>query len=454
MRLHPTQSEIVKDRTKFRVVNCGRQWGKTTAATEELAACAYSKGGKRVAYFATTHGQARDIAWTMLKEKLRPVLAAEPNETLLELKIHTQDKGVSELFLRGWESVERSRGTQYDFIVLDEVAKMRRFKEGWEGALLGTLAFRNGTALFISTPYGFNHFHDLYQLGQSGDPNWRSWKFTSYDNPYLSRDYLSTIQSTVTEDYWAQEYLADFRRFTGLIYKEFDLTKHVINFDHVKDQHADYYFGIDFAVRGFTASLPCRMGTDGKVYILDNYKEEQLTAVQHRESIHTMLSTYASIDKYVGYADPAGFMKTQQGNGMLWSIADEYQDLLPMVPANNEVTAGINYVQQLFRQDKLLIHDRCTKLIEELLQYQWKEQTPTRVGKEDDPEKVRKLNDHLVDAMRYMLFSKPSAPSELEAPRTTTFPITFPPPRIEVETTGEDGNEFTPMQEYPSPFDN
>ena len=445
MKLHPTQSLVAKDKTRFRVVNCGRQWGKTTEAVEEMSGCAYAKGGRRIAYFATTHGQARDIAWEMFKKKLRPVLAKEPNETLLELTIKTQDGGTSEIFLKGWESIERSRGTQYDFIVCDEVSKMRRFKEGWEGVLLGTLAFRRGTALFISTPYGFNHFHDLYQLGQSGNNEWKSWRFTSFDNPYLPKDYLETIHNTVTEDFWAQEYLADFRRFTGLIYQEFDMNRHVALLDHEFGQHADYYFGQDFAVRGWTANLPCRITSDGKIYIPDNYKEQSLTAEQHSEGIKTMLQQYQSLDKWTGYADPAGFAKNQQKGDMLWSIADDYlQAGLPIVPANNEVTAGINFVRQLFKQDKIIISPKCTKLIDEIIQYQWKEQTATKVGKEDDPEKVRKINDHLVDAMRYMLYSKPTIPEELPAIPKSPLAIQFPPPRIEKEP--EDSNEFTEIE--------
>ena len=450
MIFHPTQGEVAQDTTQFRVVCCGRQWGKTTLAVWEMLGCAYAKKGRRVGYFATTFTQARDIAWKQLKEICAPVLAKEPNETRLEITIKTQDGGTSEIVLRGFEAVETARGTQFDLLVLDEVAKMRNFTEGWQGALTGTLAFRNGCALFISTPYGFNHFYDLYELGQGKNPLYKSWKFTSFDNSHLSVEYLAGIQASSTPDYWAQEYLADFRRFTGLIYKEFDLVKHVHDFDHTFNDHADYYIGQDFAVRGFTACVVAKIKPDGHIYIIDVYKEDNKTATQHIEAEVSMLKTYANFDKFTGYADPAGFAKNQQKGEMLWSLADEYIEAgFALNRANNDVRAGINYVQQLFMQDKIHIHPRCIKLIEELLQYQWEEQTAHAVGNLNEQDKPKKFNDHLVDAMRYMLYSKPEKPEEEEAPRLTTFPSKFPEPRIEEPDENED--QLTPI-DFDSPF--
>lgn len=84
------------------------------------------------------------------------------------------------------------------------------------------------------------------------------------------------------------------------------------------------------------------------------------------------------------------------------------------------------------------------------MQYQWKDQPDRSVGSQEAPEQVRKLNDHLVDAMRYVLYSKPIAPEELEAQNTTTFPGQFPPPKI--ETLDETADKITPI-DIPSFYD-
>lgn len=400
------------DQTKFRVVNCGRQWGKTTLAVWEMISCAFAKNGRRIGYYATSFDQARDIAWALLKQLTQPIWASEPNESRLEIKIKTQDGGVSEISLKSWEAVEKARGTQFDLVILDEVAKMKNFKEGWQAVLLGTLAFRQGKALFISTPYGFNHFYDMHQLGVSNS-DYKSWTFTSFDNPHLPKDYLYSIQQTVTPDYWNQEYLAQFTRFTGLIYREFDITKHVQGFEHIFNQHGTYQFGLDFAVRGFTACLMSYIDTTGTTYHLDEYKVEGDTAKNHARAIKDKLIKYAPFDKWTGYSDPAGWMKNQQKGDMLWSLADEYiEEGFPIIQANNEVVAGINYVRQRHAKDQIIVHPRCEKYIEEKLQYQWKDQSKSQTGMQSEPEEVRKIHDHLMDCERYEEFSKPPTPEE------------------------------------------
>jgi hypothetical protein len=460
MQFHQTQAIVAKDNTQYRIVDCGRQWGKTTLACWEMFGCAVAQKGRRIGYFATTFGQARDIAWRYLKEITQPIWAKEPNETRLELFVRTQDGGVSELVLKGWESIETNRGTQFDLIVLDEVSKMRNFKEGWQGVLLGTLAFRQGKALMISTPYGFNHFNELYELGQGRNALYKSWKFSSYDNPHLSREYLEGIRTTSTEDFFAQEYMAEFRRFTGLIYQEFDMPTHVHYFDTPFAEHGDYYFGQDFGVRGFNASVVIRVDDNGDFWILDCYKEEGKTASDSAEEIKKMLKRYQDLEKYTGYADPAGWannlgsivtgqVENKKMADMQWAIADEFIEAgLPITPANNKVVSGINYVRQLFKANKIHIHSRCSKLIDELIQYQWKEIPSTQEGEVDNPEKVRKINDHLVDALRYALYSKPMAADPYEKPRRSSLAIQFPPPQIEKEET--DG--LTPL-EIPSVYD-
>ena len=161
------------------LVNCGRQFGKTTLAVEEIKGFAISKECK-IVYIAPTIQQSRDIAWQILKKELQPIIIKSKEAPSLELEVKTINGGKSIIQLRGWESVETLRGQQFDFMVIDEVAMMRNFWLNWQEVLLPTLLIRKGSVMFISTPKGFNHFYDLYNT-ENTDKDFKSFHFTSYD---------------------------------------------------------------------------------------------------------------------------------------------------------------------------------------------------------------------------------------------------------------------------------
>src|SRR3990167_9003080 len=211
MQLHKAQSEVVRDNHRFRVIDCGRRFGKTTLVAWEMVGVGVASRDARVPYYAPTRDDARDIMWKMLQE-VAGDLIVDKNEGRLELTIKNKFGGTSLLPLYGWEAVQERKkgvGVKNNHIFLDEVAKYRNFWEGWQEVLRPTLTDLKGGTTFISTPNGFNHFYDLYNL-ENEDSDYKSFHFTSYDNPFLPVEELEKAKKELTEDRFAQEYLADF----------------------------------------------------------------------------------------------------------------------------------------------------------------------------------------------------------------------------------------------------
>lgn len=343
-----------------------------------------------------------------------------------------------------------SRGGRQKAILFDEFAFWDNGSAAW-GATADTTQCR----IVLTTPGIKPSKAKRLRFGIDGEQI-KVLSLPYYLDPRKNEQWLAGQRTRRAPDDFAREIMINWdKAIGGIIYTEFNPDIHVKEFDHQKDQYGDYYFGQDFAVRGWTAGLAVYVNSEGVIHILDEYKQERDTAAVHGPRIIEMLKLYAGFEKYVGYADPAGFAKTQQGqkNGreMVWSLADDYiEQGFPIIPANNEVTAGINFVKQLLYTNKLVIHKRCTKLIEELEDYRWKEQSEKSREELSEPESVRKINDHLVDALRYVLYSKPTAPDQEETKRTTVFPIIFGPPKIEKPEDSED--QITPI-DIPSYYD-
>ncbi len=421
MELHPTQKIVAVDDHDYRVVVCGRQWGKTTLAVEEMTACGYAKGGREIGYLASTFDQARSIAWVMLKEKTKPVWAKPPNESRLELTIHTQDKGFSNIYLGGYENIETYRGRQFDLLVPDEIALMRNFKYNWNAILEPTLAFRKGKALFLGTPKGFDHLHDLYLLGQDlNNKYYKSWRFTSYDNPYLPKERIEQAKSTSTEDYFAQEYLADFRKYTGLVYKEFQREVHVIEPFDIPETWS-IYRGVDFGSTNPTACLWICVDGDENWFIVSEHYE-----------------TGETIDSHAGQINANGFSKRITASygdpsGAQW-IQEFAQRGIYITPANKEVGTnfnswvrfGIEKVAEKLKtipgkmvqmprvqagelgtvqNPSLFVFTSCTNTIKEFETYRWKEKSVSQAQDLNEPDVPEKANDHAMDALRYFAVS-------------------------------------------------
>lgn len=382
MKLTSAQEVIASDSHRFRVVNCGRRFGKTTLAIDQMKACAVYRTS-RIAYIAPTFQQARDIAWEQLKKDFAKA-GATINESRLEIRVRNLNGEESLIILRGWESIESLRGQAFDLVVIDEVASMRNFWQAWQEVIRPTLTDRKGEVLFISTPKGYNHFYDLYQL-QETDVDFKSFHFTSYDNPTIPVEEIDAARTQMTEDRFAQEYLADFRKTEGLVYKEFDRTQHI--FDELPVvQFTDFIGGIDFGFNHPAVVLSVKRDYDGNYWITDEWYKRGKTDVE--------IAEYVAACKFnKAYPDPenAGGIEELKRHGV---------NVREVLKGPGSVRSGVNTVHELFKANRLYIHRSCNNTIDELEVYSY---PPRKAGAEYDDENPLKENDDAMDAMRYAL---------------------------------------------------
>jgi PBSX family phage terminase large subunit len=385
MILTPWQSEVAKDTHRFRVLNCGRRSGKTILACEEMLGVAIAKKDRHVSYFAPTREDARDIMWEILVKRASPIISYK-NDSRLEIKVKTQDGGESLIVLYGWESVQergKGRGMSNDLIVLDEVSNMRNFWVGWDEVLSPTLIDRIGSALFISTPKGYNHFYDLYNLHEKIS-DYKSFHFTSYDNPHIPRSEIDREKLAKGEDVFAQEYLADFRKTQGLVYKEFIRKKHVYT-DTVFNP-VERLVGIDWGFTNPAAIYLIERDTDNKYYVSKEYYKTGKTTPELIEHISTLNG-----NKF--YPDPAEPDRNEEMRRA---------GFIPRA-VSKDVEAGINAVRELLNTNRLFIHSSCVNLISEFETYSYPDKKPDH----NENEAPIKENDHALDSIRYVLYMQP-----------------------------------------------
>lgn len=378
LELTVSQKTIVQDKHRFRVVNCGRRFGKSTLAILEVVGKAVSKNDARVCYIANTYQQARDICWRDLKNTVRGV-AVNINESRLEIEIKTQDKGTSLIWLRGWESVETLRGQKFDLIVLDEVAMMRNFWENWQEVIRPTLTDTKGEVLFLSTPKGYNHWYDLFQLAKS-DRDYASFHFTTFDNPNVPKEEIEKAKEELTDDRFAQEYMADFRKVEGLVYPEFSREKHIV--EVVPTHRVDRVLAIDFGYTNPAAILTIDIDEQGVFWVVQEYYKSGKVNIELIEYAKSQLSNAV-------YPDPAEPDRIEEMRRHGLNIREVSKD----------IPNGINKLRELFKAGKVKVHYSCSNLISELETYHY----PDKKEDKNPYEVPVKENDHACDALRYAL---------------------------------------------------
>jgi len=206
--LHEKQIEIVEDQSRFKVLSAGRRWGKT------LLGCwlciAYALEGKRAWWVAPTYTMALE-GWRELRQIAIDygVIVKEAERTII-----TPNGGM--VSVRSADNPDRLRGAGLDFIVLDECAFIK--EQTWTEVLRPTLSDRMGSALFISTPKGYNWFQRLFEDAQNRD-GWATWTLPTSSNPLVPLSELEIAKEEVGSFLYSQEYEAQFVEATGGLIK-------------------------------------------------------------------------------------------------------------------------------------------------------------------------------------------------------------------------------------------
>jgi hypothetical protein len=234
--LLPWQQEVFKDTTRFKVVAAGRRCGKSRmAAVTLLIEGLKCPQGSAVLYVSPTMGQSRQIIWDLLLDLGREVIQSSHVNNLDITLING-----ARIYVRGADRPDTLRGVSLTYAVLDEVADIK--PEAWEQVIRASLSDKRGRALFIGTPKGRNWFYDTFKLGESeDDPDWKSWHFTTADNPLIDQAEIDSAKKTLSSFAFKQEFMASFTNAGSDIFKE-EWIKY-----GVEPDYGSYYISVDLA---------------------------------------------------------------------------------------------------------------------------------------------------------------------------------------------------------------
>lgn len=207
------QAEVLTAEERFLVLCAGRRWGKTKVGAAKILRKARKPNQRCVwvapIYKVVKRGYAEVVAQIPDGLLTKPA----PPDSVFDAgrSVRLQFKNGSTIEFYSADRPEGILGASFDFAILDEAATMPEFV--WSQIIRPTLADRQGSALFISTPRQRNWFYYLYMRGQSKDPEdheFRSWRFPSRTNPTIPSSEFDDMARDMPAVEYEQEVLAEF----------------------------------------------------------------------------------------------------------------------------------------------------------------------------------------------------------------------------------------------------
>jgi phage terminase large subunit len=374
---------LFEDESRHQTIVAHRRFGKTSFAIWKSIFSALKKKDSRYFVVMPTYKQAKMVAWKMLASYLK---LTGCQVDMKDGELRAEFPNGSEIALKGSDYPDSLRGVGLDGCVMDEYAMQS--PSVYSEIIRPALADKHGWSIKISTPKGKNHFYSDYMNSE------HKHYYPASQTDIIDKAELEAAKSEMSPEEYNQEFECEFLYYAGQVYKSFDERKHIIDGIDIVPAWKRM-ISIDFGMTNPTAILFGASDYDGNLYIYDEIYDSGKDVMYYTDAIKAKLS-----EGYQAFIDPSTLARDRFRDGVRYSIFQEFIDNgIPILPANNQVLGGINAVNQLFLQDRIKIFKKCENLIRELNTYHWKEK---KAIDSNNPEEPAKVNDHAVDALRYM----------------------------------------------------
>lgn len=392
---HSDEQWLIHNSTaRFKIPCCGRRFGKSQAAGHEftynlfrpntfwwIVGPTYSLGEKEFR-----------VIWDDFKKLklLDKCPTKNYNKNQGQMRIVTPFESVIEVVSA--EKPDSLVGEGLNGVIMSEAA--RHQMRTWMEIIEPSLTDLKGSAIFPSTPKGFNWYKGLFDMGNNpAFPDYESWRFPTwtntfrypggYDDPELVR-----VRQSVSKAFWDQEYAADFTSFEGQIYPEFDEKLHVRPIQY--NPNWRNYQVFDFGYVDPFVCLDIMVDDADNVYVWREYQVSYSSTWQHANIIKNRENPPGfHVDGR--FADPSGADQIATLELVIGYCMAE------RVAWDQGVEAIKRWLKPLEGPPKLFIDPSCQHLIRQLPQLhkkEVKEGKNERAGQHD-------YDDHGPDALRY-----------------------------------------------------
>ncbi len=364
-------------------------------------------------------------------------------------------KNGSKVAFRSAEDPERMRGPGCHWAWFDECRKIRKL--AWD-TFRPALTEHRGIAWFTTSPNGFDWaYKAFYRRAMPGyyqKPGYWACRYKTSDNPIIPREEIEEARETMDEQFFRQEYEAEFVRFEGSIYGDTidACIFHPHELERIK-KHLPWYpnpsrdwpliVGLDPGADHPFAATAILVTPEGLVPWRE-YRKRLSAYADHAFNVRQLAEGFTDVRFAMDRTATQAFIE-MASHGITASAAE------------NSVLLGIQRVQSWLKTRKMfLLEGHVPMLVEEMTNYHWHD--APKADEERGAERVFKLDDDLCDSLRYGTMLWPELPTP-PPPREGRDPATVPAEllwawerekRCDKPQTGETDwtEDLTPMGDF------
>ena len=351
-KIDAKRREILNDPARYKIVSSGRRFGKSYFSVLFLLNKPVEANERRWIVFPT-YRQAKMVSWSLLKG-IFANKQATINETELSI---TLDNG-AKIELKGADKPDSLRGVSTTMVVMDEYSYMK--ENVWGEIIQPTLAENKGSALFVGTPSGLNHFYDLFVKGQSNDSDYKSWQFTTLEGGFISEEEVENAKKNLDKRTFQQEYEASFLTAANRCAYNFNRDTHC----RVMEKSPRMFWGIDFGVASYMTALLMCENTAGEVYVFDEI------GLQNSNTFELAKLMQEKGKGLPCYPDPAGKARTSNSTKSDHKILQDAGFTVISKKSNPTQKDRLNALNRMLEdatgKHKLFINPKCKNTIRDL----------------------------------------------------------------------------------------
>jgi len=406
----PIQAQMHKELKRWNVLVMHRRFGKTVWAVNHLIRTALTceLPRPRVAFIAPTFTQAKRIAWDYAKYYAGVIPGVTFNET--ELRVDFPNGG--RLMLLSAENPDALRGIYLDMAMFDEFGMQN--PRVWGEVVRPALSDRQGSACFLGTPAGPNHFFDMLEVAKSqiaeGGEDWYYKICKASETGIVKEEELEAARASMTDEQYDQEFECSFTAaiigaYYGKLLSDADDSDRIarVPYDPAYPVHTAWDLGINDA----TAIWFAQIYRSGAVHVIDYYESSGVGLNHYAEVLHNKDYTYGD------HLAPHDIEVRELGSGKsrletAYSLGIRFRVIPKM-----KVADGINAARMMIPRC-YFDREKCADGLDMLRQYrqEWDER---RKMFRDSPR--HDFTSHAADAFRYLAVGLENRQSMVKAPQ-------------------------------------